>query len=89
MALGWLGTQVPLVCAGESPGSKPAPAPYLHAAAVLSVEPQRCVVFEDSLPGLRAARAAGMRSVALTACAAHPVEAARMADRALPDYRAW
>ena len=39
---------------------KPAPDLYLHAAAALAAAPAACVVIEDSLTGVRAARAAGM-----------------------------
>lgn len=42
---------------------KPDPEPYLTAAARLSVAPERCLAFEDSTPGARAARAAGMTVV--------------------------
>jgi beta-phosphoglucomutase len=42
---------------------KPAPDIYLRAASLLGAEPQNCVVFEDSLPGIQAARAAGMALV--------------------------
>ncbi|WP_329311900.1 HAD family hydrolase [Streptomyces sp. NBC_01262] len=41
---------------------KPAPDLFLHAAARMGVRPGACVVVEDSRPGVRAARAAGMRS---------------------------
>jgi HAD superfamily hydrolase (TIGR01509 family) len=44
---------------------KPAPDLFLLAASRLGVAPQRCVVFEDSPNGIRAARAAGMRCVAI------------------------
>lgn len=40
---------------------KPAPDVYLHAAAALGVAPAACVVIEDSVSGVRAAVAAGMR----------------------------
>jgi len=40
---------------------KPAPDLYLHCAAVMGVEPEACVVVEDSATGARAAAAAGMR----------------------------
>lgn len=46
---------------------KPAPDVYLEAASRLRVEPSRCLVFEDSRPGLTAALAAGMRCIAITA----------------------
>jgi HAD superfamily hydrolase (TIGR01509 family) len=39
---------------------KPAPDPFLAAAAALGVEPSRCLVFEDTRTGEEAARAAGM-----------------------------
>jgi HAD superfamily hydrolase (TIGR01509 family) len=44
---------------------KPAPDLFLLAAERLRVEPSACVVFEDSPNGVRAARAAGMRVVAV------------------------
>jgi HAD superfamily hydrolase (TIGR01509 family) len=39
---------------------KPAPDLFLFAAEQMQVTPQRCLVIEDSLPGVTAARAAGM-----------------------------
>ncbi|WP_434391297.1 HAD family hydrolase [Melittangium boletus] len=45
---------------------KPHPEVYLKAAAALGVAPSTCLVFEDALSGLRAARAAGASCVALT-----------------------
>lgn len=47
-----------------SPG-KPDPACFLKAAERLGVDPADCLVFEDSAAGVRAAKAAGMRCVAL------------------------
>lgn len=43
---------------------KPYPDVYLHAAHTLDVAPARCVVVEDSISGLNAARAAGMKTIA-------------------------
>jgi HAD superfamily hydrolase (TIGR01509 family) len=43
---------------------KPAPDLFLHAAERMDAEPARCVVVEDSRPGVEAARAAGMRVLA-------------------------
>ncbi len=40
---------------------KPAPDLFLHAAAQMGHAPDQCVVIEDSLPGVQAGRAAGMR----------------------------
>lgn len=44
---------------------KPAPDLFLLAAARLDVAPERCVVLEDAIAGVDAARAAGMRVVAV------------------------
>lgn len=43
---------------------KPYPDVYLFAAQQLGVDPARCVVVEDSIAGLNAARAAGMKTIA-------------------------
>ena len=40
--------------------SKPYPDLFLHAAERMGARPERCVVIEDSVPGVRAAVAAGM-----------------------------
>lgn len=44
---------------------KPCPDIFLRVAELLDADPSRCVVFEDALPGLAAAHAAGMKSIAL------------------------
>jgi HAD superfamily hydrolase (TIGR01509 family) len=44
---------------------KPAPDVFLEAARRLGLEPERCAAVEDSGNGIRAARAAGMRVVAI------------------------
>ncbi|HZH42697.1 MAG TPA: HAD family phosphatase [Lysobacter sp.] len=48
-----------LVTGSDVAHPKPAPDIYVLAAASLGVEPEACVVLEDSLPGVRAALAAG------------------------------
>lgn len=55
------------VGAEDVPRGKPAPDGYLSAAARAGIDPRRCTVFEDSTAGIRAAKAAGMRCVALSA----------------------
>ena len=45
----------------EVANGKPAPDLFLHAAARMGAGPARCAVVEDSLYGVLAARAAGMR----------------------------
>jgi HAD superfamily hydrolase (TIGR01509 family) len=44
---------------------KPDPEIYLRAAALLGARPEDCVIFEDSPPGLAAARGCGARVVAV------------------------
>jgi len=46
----------------EVANGKPAPDLFLHAAARMGADPARCAVVEDSLYGVLAARAAGMRA---------------------------
>lgn len=51
--------------AGDVGAGKPAPDLFLHAAAAMGFDPARTAVVEDSVPGVQAARAAGMRALAL------------------------
>jgi HAD superfamily hydrolase (TIGR01509 family) len=53
------------VSSEEVPRGKPAPDVYLEAARRLAVEASRCAAVEDSAPGIRSAKAAGMRVVAV------------------------
>ena len=46
--------------------SKPAPDIFLEGARRLGLPPSRCLVVEDTIAGIRAATAAGMRSIAVT-----------------------
>jgi len=52
-------------CRDGNMSGKPAPDVFLSAAKRLGAEPSECVVVEDSVFGIRAARAAGMKSVAV------------------------
>jgi len=45
--------------------SKPNPEPYLVTAKKLKVKPNECVVVEDSLPGLKSAKSAGMKCIVI------------------------
>lgn len=54
-----------VVSADDVKHGKPDPEGYLKGAASLSVNPQDCVVIEDTPSGLKAAKAAGMFSVAV------------------------
>jgi HAD superfamily hydrolase (TIGR01509 family) len=53
------------VSSEEVPRGKPAPDVYLEAARRLDVPPERCAAVEDSHSGIRSAKAAGMRVVAI------------------------
>jgi beta-phosphoglucomutase len=55
-----------VVSGEEAPRGKPAPDIFLAAARALSLSPVNCVVIEDAVAGVQAARAAGMRCVAVT-----------------------
>lgn len=46
--------------------AKPAPDVFLKCAEKLGKDPEQCVVIEDSLNGITAAKAAGMKAIALT-----------------------
>jgi beta-phosphoglucomutase-like phosphatase (HAD superfamily) len=56
---------------------KPAPDVFLRAAELLGVDPRRCVVFEDAVPGFVAATAAGMDHVDIRPFRANIADAAR------------
>ena len=47
------------VCGDEVPVGKPAPDPYLRAAALLGLDPADCLAVEDSVTGTEAAEGAG------------------------------
>ena len=53
------------VSSQDVPRGKPAPDVYLEATRRLGVEPARCVAVEDSHNGIRSAKAAGLRVVAV------------------------
>jgi HAD superfamily hydrolase (TIGR01509 family) len=54
-----------VVSSQEVARGKPAPDVYLEAARRLGVDPKLCVAVEDSHNGIRSAKAAGMRVVAI------------------------
>lgn len=61
-----LTAEFPVVATGHDVAHrKPAPDLYLLAAERLGVDPARCVALEDSSHGLAAARAAGLRAIAI------------------------
>jgi beta-phosphoglucomutase len=60
---------------------KPHPEVFLKAAAGVGVDPSGCCVFEDVPAGIRAAKAAGMKCIAVTTT--HPAESLHEADQVL------
>lgn len=75
-----------IVTADDVTFGKPDPEVYLLAAARMRVAPEACVVFEDSLVGVEAARRAGMRAIGVTT--AHTGDELRQAgaERAVADF---
>ena len=55
-----------IVTANDVTQGKPHPEPFLKAAEALGTSAEECVVFEDAPNGIRAAKAAGMKCVAIT-----------------------
>ena len=75
-----------VVTAEDVTHTKPHPEPYLTAVVRLGVPAAECLVIEDSLHGLAAARAAGCRTLALaTSCPVDTLVAAD-ADYVCRDY---
>jgi mannitol-1-/sugar-/sorbitol-6-/2-deoxyglucose-6-phosphatase len=54
-----------VLSAEDEERGKPDPAVYLSAARKLGVQPERCLAVEDSINGVRSAKAAGMVCVAV------------------------
>ena len=66
------------VAVEDTPRSKPAPDPYLEAAARLNVDPTTCVVVEDSPVGVEAAEAAGCAVLVVRSTDPIPPRAGRL-----------
>jgi HAD superfamily hydrolase (TIGR01509 family) len=70
-----------IVAAGDTPESKPAPDPYIRAAALHGLPPAACVAIEDSRWGIASAKKAGLRCVAITST--YPGAELTTADRVI------
>ncbi|MBG0784221.1 MAG: HAD family phosphatase [Anaerolineaceae bacterium] len=66
--------------------AKPEPDVFLVAAKALGVPPEKCLVVEDSIPGINAAINAGMKSIALTST--NPASRLSEADEIVNDFTA-
>jgi HAD superfamily hydrolase (TIGR01509 family) len=81
-----------VVCGDEVARPKPAPDPYLRAAALLDVDPGSCVAVEDSPTGAAAAEAAGCPVLVVPNAVEVPGgprrhQAASLAGLGLADFR--
>ncbi len=65
---------------------KPAPDGFLEAARLMQVRSDDCLVFEDSIPGLQAARNAGMQVVAITQGRGNIDNHSALSDMVIADY---
>ena len=74
--------------AGDEPArSKPHPDPYLRAAALLDVDPERCLALEDSPSGIESAVAAGCIVLAIPSVATVARDAERLGLHIVPTLR--
>jgi beta-phosphoglucomutase len=73
-----------IVAAEDVSVCKPDPQGYTRGLEALALAARRCVVVEDSLPGLAAARAAGLNCVMLTT--SHAAEAVGKANLVWQDF---
>lgn len=67
-----------IVSGREVKEGKPSPQGFLLAAKKLGVEPKNCIVIEDAVAGVAAAKSAGMHCIAVANT--HPRESLREAD---------
>jgi len=75
-----------IVTAEDVTMGKPDPEVYELAAARLRVPPGACIVFEDSLVGVEAARRAGMRAVGVTTAHSETELREAGAERTIADF---
>ena len=68
-----------VVSSEDTQRGKPDPQVFLLAAERLGIAPTRCVVFEDAVAGVQAARAGGMKCVAVRCVGHHSEDKLRQA----------
>jgi sugar-phosphatase len=77
-----------LISADDVTRGKPEPEPYLIAAQRMQVQPERCIVIEDSAGGLRSGLAAGMTVIAVASThSPHELEMARALVKEIRDIK--
>ncbi|PYN05550.1 MAG: hypothetical protein DME02_19365 [Candidatus Rokuibacteriota bacterium] len=76
------------VTADDVRWGKPHPEIYLKAAEELGIDAAACVVFEDAIVGVQAARAAGMRVIGVTTAHTTDELIGAGAERAVPHFEA-
>ena len=87
-----LGSRLTRVVRSDSvPRGKPHPDVFLAAAQLIEIPPAQCLAFEDAPAGVQAARAAGMRCIALTTSFPEDTFAAHgaTADAVVADFEAF
>lgn len=67
---------------------KPAPDIFLKAAELVGCTPDECIVFEDAVNGVQAAKAAGMRCIGITSSFSAELLTENGADWTTPDFTA-
>jgi beta-phosphoglucomutase len=73
-----------VIDASQITEGKPHPEIFLKAAIAVNAVPSNCVAFEDSVAGIKSAKAAGMKVVGLTTT--HTAEEIKEADFIIKDY---
>jgi len=73
-----------VIDASQISKGKPHTVIFFKAAAAVKANPENCVAFEDSVAGIRSAKAAGMKVIGLTTT--HIAEDIKEADLIIKDY---
>lgn len=80
------GAFVGYICNEDPYPHKPDPAPYLQAARMVGVDIAKCLIFEDSIPGLTAASRSGARWVAITGYSQTDTRALGLSEHYIENY---
>jgi beta-phosphoglucomutase family hydrolase len=85
-SLGLAGHFRAVVTADDVVRGKPDPEVYLKAAEEIGIAPAACLVFEDAVVGVQAARRAGMRVIGVTTAHSGDELSAAGAERAITNF---